>query len=155
MNKYDVRDALEQFESEYPHWRRYEIMEGFGHKKTGFRIYDNREDIYIDLRNAKQLLSELNRTLAKSALQTTNVMARDEQKESLTFQIKDAVSFVEPEYDHIEEDLRSRFGEYIHRIMISKDFNTGNPFVKFYYMGKPTRANRKEIKEYIISTYQS
>jgi len=159
LNKFDVRDGIEEFEKDYPNWKRYELMEGFGNNKKGYRIYDNKLDIYVDLRNAKQLLADLNRVLARNAMVTTDIRGTNRRGDSrnavLSFKILNAVSYVEPEYDHIEEDLRSRFGEHIHRFTITKEWDTGKPFVKFHYMGNPNRVKKAEIKRYIISTYQS
>lgn len=152
MNKFDIRDAIEEFETRYPNWKRYEVLEGFGRKKTSFRIYDTRNDEYINVMNAKQFLSDFNKILSEFSLQTDSTWRQNGVEYNL--RISPAVSHIQPEYDHIDEDLRSRFGEYINKLSISDIYGTSTPFVQFTYIGNPNKRIRQEIKDYIVSTYQ-
>ena len=159
LNEFDIIDAIDEFEETYAErWDQYEILPAQKRAKNKFKVYDEENDKYIDIRRCGQLLSDLSVVLAKHGMQVAKlaVSSRLENRKSAYdwFKIEQAVSYIEQGYEKIEEALRSKYGKYITRLSISKDYDN-KPHFKFSYMGNPSEEIRREIKEYIISTYQS
>lgn len=149
-----ITEAINKFETDYSKWSRYEILGGFG---QSFRIYDTEKDEYIPFRRAKSFIRDFMTVLKPLGLTVMPPVhnSREVNKNAAGFGIVDEYNLIESGYENIAEDIEDRFGQYITKLSVSANWETKKPFIKFYYLSNVTDEIRKEIYEYITTTYQN